>query len=262
MVLDHSLIDDSLPINNRRESKGKIEKKVGDRQGQGRAYLFTQLCLDLEQVNLEAFFHLARLLLGCCFFSTQVGNLLRRQENRAILLRTTGFQRTSTPSNQPGILGACCWLWIGLLLRYRWETRVPRYQCGFFQLCPGFWSSFLVECVHSCICTQWQTPSSVLFSQSRGRHFRKKCIVPGLVMKGGRVKYPKENTKNKHLTSGSGLQLGIHCMWHAPSDFPNMISRKESKHFLSTVLRVYAGLLKWPFLARKTNNSQGQALSH
>lgn len=50
-------------------------------------YLFTQLCLDLEQVDLQALFHLACLLLGCCFFSTQIGNLLRRQGNRAILKR-------------------------------------------------------------------------------------------------------------------------------------------------------------------------------
>lgn len=257
MVLDHSLIDDSLPINSRRESKGKTEKKAGDRQGWGRAYLFTQLCLDLEQVNLEAFFHLARLLLGCCFFSTQVGNLLRRQENRATLLRTTGFQRRSTPSNQPGILGACCWLWIGLLLRYRWETRVPRYQCGFSQLCPGFWSSFLVECalLHLHSVTDAKLCSLFIFqrpSLQKEVHCSGTCHERRLLHR-RKGQIPKENTKNKHLTPGSGLQLGIHCMWHAPSDFPNMISREESKHFLWTVLRVYTGLLKWPFLARKTN---------
>ena len=40
-------------------------------------YLFTHFRFDFEQVNFEALLYLTCLLLGCCFFGTEAGDLLR-----------------------------------------------------------------------------------------------------------------------------------------------------------------------------------------
>ena len=51
------------------------------------SHLFTAFCLDFQQVDLEALLYLAGLLLGCCFFGAQAGDLLGTHgEHRAALL--------------------------------------------------------------------------------------------------------------------------------------------------------------------------------
>lgn len=56
-------------------------KATGEEASDGGGYLLTGVCLDFEQVDFEALFHLTRLLLGCSFLSTQIRDLSGRHMN-------------------------------------------------------------------------------------------------------------------------------------------------------------------------------------
>ena len=57
------------------EEEEEEERKAREKMETDSRYLLTALCLDFEQVDLEALLYLAGLLLGRCFFSTQTGDL-------------------------------------------------------------------------------------------------------------------------------------------------------------------------------------------
>lgn len=57
------------------EEEEEEERKAREKMETDGRYLLTALCLDFEQVDLEALLHLAGLLLGRCFFGTQTGDL-------------------------------------------------------------------------------------------------------------------------------------------------------------------------------------------
>lgn len=65
--------DDSFQKKMRR---GVKSKNGGNKTDDG--YLFTHFCFDFEQVNFKALLYLTCLFLGCCFFSTEIGDLFRR----------------------------------------------------------------------------------------------------------------------------------------------------------------------------------------
>lgn len=61
----------------KRKMRRGVKSKNGGNKTDG-GYLFTHFCFDFEQVNFKALLYLTCLFLGCCFFSTEIGDLFRR----------------------------------------------------------------------------------------------------------------------------------------------------------------------------------------
>lgn len=61
-------------------TKEERRRREGSEWKGSGAHLLAHFRLDLEQVHFETLLHLACLLLGCCFFRTEIGDLFRQQQ--------------------------------------------------------------------------------------------------------------------------------------------------------------------------------------
>ena len=73
-------------------------------------YLFTHFCFDFEQVNFEALLYLTCLLLGCCFFSTEAGDLLRTHTKKPWSLKCVDVVILPHPGAQGSSPKEPCWI--------------------------------------------------------------------------------------------------------------------------------------------------------